>query len=177
MAIAVKISAALICCCLLLCGCASAPHNAKGGVVLGNVPFYPQEDHQCGPASLAQVLNYQGIATTPAEVARDIFSDSARGTLTIDMVLYAQRRGLSALNYQGSIGDIREKINAGYPLVVMVDYGFYVWQANHFMVIVGYNDDGVVANSGRKEHEFIGNDAFLRTWKRTNFWSLLVKKK
>jgi ABC-type bacteriocin/lantibiotic exporter with double-glycine peptidase domain len=59
----------------------------------------------------------------------------------------------------------------------MVDYGFSLWQMNHFMVVVGYNNDGVIVNSGKKEHEFISNDAFLGNWKRTDFWTLLVKKK
>ena len=59
----------------------------------------------------------------------------------------------------------------------MVDYGFSVWQVNHFMVVVGYNNDGVIVNSGKKKHELIENDTFLRTWRKTDFWTLLVKKK
>ncbi len=161
-----------------LSACASAPPAVQhGDVIIGNVPFHPQEDHQCGPASLAGVLNYQGLGISPEEIARDLFSKSAGGTLTIDMALYPQRKGFSALNYSGSLKDLREKIDSGYPLIVMVDYGFSVWQANHFMVVVGYNNDGVIVNSGKKEHERIENNAFLRTWRRTDFWTLLVKKK
>ncbi len=163
---------------VVLGSCASAPTASHhGGVVLENVPFHPQEDHQCGPASLAGVLNYQGLGISPDEIARDLFSKSAGGTLTIDMALYPQRKGFFSLSYSGGISDLREKIDSGYPLVVMVDYGFSVWQKNHFMVIVGYNNDGVIANSGRKKHEFIENDSFLRTWRKTDFWTLLVKKK
>jgi uncharacterized cupredoxin-like copper-binding protein len=58
----------------------------------------------------------------------------------------------------------------------MVDYGFMAWQANHFMVVVGYNRDGVVVNSGKKEHEFIANDKFLGIWRKTGFWSLAIKE-
>ena len=164
--------------CIILCACASAPRAAHTGeVILGNISFYPQEDHQCGPASLAGVLNYQGLGISPAEIAQDLFSKSAGGTLTIDMLLYPQRKGFFALSYSGSLGDLREKIDSGYPLIVMVDYGFSVWQKNHFMVVVGYNGNGVIVNSGKKEHENIENETFLRAWRRTDSWTLLVKKR
>ncbi|MCL5062544.1 MAG: C39 family peptidase, partial [Nitrospiraceae bacterium] len=137
----------------------------------------PQEDYQCGPASLAGVLNYWGITVSPDDVAKDIYSESARGTLNIDMLLYVNKKGLYALQYAGSWDDIEAKINDGYPLIVLVDYGFSVYQANHFMVVVGYNDDGVVVNSGKTEHMFIDKEKFLKAWKRTNYWTLLIKQK
>ncbi len=178
MGIVLKTSAGLLCYCLLLAACASAPPAARQGeTVIGNVPFYPQEADQCGPASLAGVLNYEGLDTTPERIAKDIFSRSARGTLNLDMALYAQRNGFSAQEYSGSMQDLKEKISAGQPLLVMVDYGFLAWQVNHFMVVVGYNSDGVIANSGKKEREFINNDTFLRIWRKAGFWSLAIRKK
>ena len=162
----------------MLCACASAPPAVhEGEVVIRNVPFYPQEAYQCGPASLAGVFNYLDLRTTPERIAEDVFSKSAGGTLTIDMVLYARKMGFSAIDYSGGIRDLREKINAGFPVIVMVDDGFWVWQKNHFMVVVGYNGYGVLVNSGRDEKEFIRNDRFLKIWKKTGFWSLWIKKK
>jgi predicted double-glycine peptidase len=142
-----------------------------------NVPFFPQEDYQCGPASLAAVLNYQGASATSDEVARAIYSRSARGTLNIDMVLYAQSRGLRAAQYKGGLDDLREQIDAGRPLIVLVDYGFSVIRADHFMVVVGYNDEGVIVNSGRQEGAFIAWDDFVRAWEKTGYWTLLVQSK
>jgi predicted double-glycine peptidase len=141
-----------------------------------NVPFYQQESYQCGPASLAGVLNYWGVAVTPDEVARNIFSASARGTLTIDMVLYAQQKGLSAEQYKGSLDNLKQNIDSGYPVVVLVDYGGAFYQLNHFMVIFGYNEHGILANSGKDNGKFIPEDAFLKSWKKTNFWTLLIRK-
>jgi ABC-type bacteriocin/lantibiotic exporter with double-glycine peptidase domain len=173
-----KPPAALLFVCLLLSACASVPGGAHTGeVIIGNVPFYPQEDHQCGPASLAGVLQFRGMQITPEEIAGAIFSKTARGTLTLDMALYAQKKGLFSLEYSGSMSDLREKIDAGNPLIVMVDNGISIWQVNHFMVVLGYNDDGVIVNSGKKEHEFIDNDKFMKGWTRTGFWSLLITNK
>ena len=141
-----------------------------------NLPFYPQESYQCGPASLAGVLNYWGVAVTPDEVARNIFSASARGTLTIDMVLYAQQKGLSAEQYKGSLENLKQNIDSGLPVVVLVDYGGALYQMNHFMVIIGYNEYGILANSGKDNEKFIPEDDFLKSWEKTNFWTLRIRK-
>jgi ABC-type bacteriocin/lantibiotic exporter with double-glycine peptidase domain len=142
--------------------------------IIENVPFYPQKIHQCGPASLAGVLDFWGIRVSPAEVADEIYSPSARGTLNLDMVLYAERKGLKAHQYRGSLEDIKEKIDSGYPLIVLVDYGFWVYHQNHFMIVFGYQDDGVIVHSGGESDMFIPLKDFLKPWKRTRFWTLVV---
>ncbi|MDI6801333.1 MAG: C39 family peptidase [Thermodesulfovibrionales bacterium] len=146
-------------------------------VIINKVPFYPQEAYQCGPASLSGVMNYWGVNVTPEEIAGEVYSKTAKGTLNLDMLIYANTKGLYALQYAGTMDDIKTKINNGYPLIVMVDYGFSIYQVNHFMVVVGYNDNGVIVNSGRTEHEFINREKFLNIWEKTNFWTLLIKKK
>jgi len=146
-------------------------------VIIDRVPFYPQEDYQCGPASLAAVLNYWHVDTTPEEIARSIYSRSAGGTLNVEMVFYPQEKGLDAFQYSGGLDDLREKIDAGYPLIVLVDYGWSLFQVNHFMVVVGYNDGGIIVNSGKEEKKFIPEDSFLKAWERTRFWTLLIRQK
>jgi len=143
---------------------------------IGNLPFHPQESYQCGPASLAGVLNYWGVAVTPDEVARNIFSASAGGTLTIDMVLYAQQKGLSAEQYKGSLANLKQNIDSGLPVVVLVDYGGILYRMNHFMVIIGYNEYGILANSGKDHEKFIPEDDFLKSWEKTHFWTLRIRK-
>lgn len=144
--------------------------------IINHVPFYPQEDYQCGPSSLAAVLKYHGLEISPNEIASEIYSKLARGTLDLDLLFYAQKRGLNAKKYNGSIDDLKDRIKEGYPLIVLVDYGYGPIQANHFMVIVGYNESGVFANSGREEKKFIPARDFLRVWGRTGYWTLLITK-
>jgi hypothetical protein len=162
---------------ILLCSlsCAGGPpiKDFKPRVI-EDIPFYPQEVYQCGPASLAGVLNHWSINVSPEEIASDIYSKSAKGTLTIDMVLYVEKRGLKARQYRGSLEDVKSKIDAGYPLIVLVDEGFLVYQKNHFMVVIGYGAEGILANSGREKHKFIPVKNFFRSWERTRFWTLLI---
>lgn len=163
-----------------LCSCAGV--RDVGGVtgkacILENVPFFPQEDYQCGPASLAGVLNYWGVHVPPQDITRDIYSRSARGTLDMDLVFYAERRGLKAILYKGSREDLKERINSGYPLIVLVDLGFWVYQQNHYMVVIGYHENGVIVNSGREQNKVLSWDGFLGSWERANFWTLLISGK
>ncbi len=150
--------------------------EAKHTHIIENVPFYSQEIYQCGPASLAGVLNYWGVQITPDDIAKEIFSESARGTLTIDMVLYAQMKGLKATQYKGNIDDLKKNIDSNYPVIILVDYGISLYQVNHFMVGLGYNEHGVIVNSGRNKHKFISEKDFTKVWEKTNYWTLLIKK-
>jgi ABC-type bacteriocin/lantibiotic exporter with double-glycine peptidase domain len=163
---------------ILICpfSCAEKPllKESKSSRVIENVPFYPQEMFQCGPASLAEVFNFWGVKVSPEEVAQAIYSPSAKGTLNLDMVLYARKKSLKADQYRGSIEDIKTKIDSGYPLIVLVDYGLWVVQQNHFMVIFGYRDDGFIVHSGKTPNKFLPMGDFFKTWEKTNFWTLLV---
>jgi ABC-type bacteriocin/lantibiotic exporter with double-glycine peptidase domain len=164
---------------ILLLSCAASPRFDDQGDsnILQSVPFYQLKAHQCGPASLASVLNFWGIAVSPADVADEIYSETAGGSLTLDMMWYAERKGLKARQYKGSIDDIKRHVDMGHPLIVMIDYGFWVYERNHFMVVVGYNEDGVIVNSGSGYPELLAFEDFLRVWRRTRFWTLLIKPK
>ncbi|MEW6614946.1 MAG: C39 family peptidase [Thermodesulfobacteriota bacterium] len=143
--------------------------------IIENVPIFPQEKYQCGPASLAGVLSYWGVKVSPEIIATEIYSKSAKGTLNLDMVLYVQKRGLDVVQASSSFKSLKENIDLGYPVIVLVDYGFWVYQQNHFMVIVGYNENGVIANSGRNRYKFIREEDFLKSWEKTDCWTLLIK--
>ena len=164
---------------LILCSSCLTPNRREqvSGRIPENVPFYPQEKYQCGPASLASVLNYQGINVSPEEIASAIYSKTAKGALDIDLISYVLETGLSAEVHKGSMEEIMRSINEGYPLIVLVDYGFWVYQQNHFMVIVGYNDDGVIVNSDNERLKFITSGDFLKAWGRTKLWTLLIRQK
>lgn len=162
---------------LFLPSCAELSYlkESKPPQIINQVPFYPQEDFQCGPASLASVLNFWGIPVTPREIAADIYSPSARGTLNLDMRLYSEKKGLRAVHYKGSVEDIKNKIDLGYPMIVLVDLGLLIYQQNHFMVVVGYDENNFLAHSGKERLKSIPLKKFIKTWEKTNFWALWIR--
>jgi len=143
-------------------------------VLIEKVPFFVQEAYQCGPASLAGVLNFFGVTITPAEIAAEVFSSSARGVLGIDLALYAQKKGLQSDFYRGDTEDLRRQIDSGRPVIVLVDYGFWVYERGHFMVVVGYNDTGFIVNTGASRMKFIANADFASPWRKAGFWTLVI---
>ncbi len=160
----------------LLWGCTGPSLKLSPGTArkVEGVPFFPQEQFQCGPASLAGVLNYYGLRMTPAEIAAEIFSRQARGTLDMDMVFYAQRKGMKAEQYAGSIEDLQGNLDSQQPVIVLIDRGFWVYQNHHFMVAVGYDERSIIVNSGKEEHKVISRDVFLKSWEKTKFWTLRI---
>ncbi len=166
--------------CLLMCfitiSCASVPDISKSrsARIIKDVPFFPQEQFQCGPASLAGVLQYWGLPVLPEEIAEEVFSKSAGGTLTIDMVIYPRGKGFSVNQYRGNLNDIEEHIERGHPLIVLVDYGFWSIKQYHFMIIVGYDEGGLIAHSGKEPQKYIQQKDFLVSWEKTENWTLLI---
>ena len=146
-------------------------------VLIRDVPFFPQLDYQCGPASLAGVLNYYGDTVTPGEIAEAIYRQKIRGTVSLDMVLYARQRGFASKWYEGGTDDIVRAVDSGSPLVVMIDRGFSLARVYHYMVITGYSFEGVIANTGTTPQKLIFWERFMSQWERTHNWTLLVTPK
>lgn len=148
------------------------PPSTSG--LVENVPFYPQEDYQCGPAALAGVLNFHGLGVTPDEVAAAVFRKNISSTVTLDMVLYPRQKGFSSRWYNGSLPDLERAVDEGLPLIVMVDNGWGRVSLNHFLIVIGYGPRGVIAHSGRTRAKLIQWDRFLAGWARARRWTLCI---
>ncbi|MDP2849384.1 MAG: C39 family peptidase [Humidesulfovibrio sp.] len=171
----------LLALCLALCsglwGCARLPAGftpPPGQGQIQNVPFHAQEDHQCGPASLAMVLNHLGDAATPEEISRAIYRESLRGTLSLDLALYPRGRGFATRFFRGAPQDVADAVDAGIPLLVMVDEGFGGIHVLHYMVVTGYDPQGVLVNSGRRQGVRLSWAEFLSAWDGADRWALLL---
>lgn len=165
------------CLAAMLWGCAQLPPGfvpPPGAGRLNDVPFHAQEDHQCGPAALAMVLNRLGDPASPEDISRAIYRESLRGTLSLDLTLYARGRGHTARFLKGSAQDIADAVNAGVPPLVMVNEGLSRIRVLHYMVVTGYDGEGVVANSGRSRGVRMSWASFLSAWEDADRWMLLV---
>lgn len=156
-------------------------HLQEGTLLIPGVPFYQQDDFQCGPAALATVMNYwyarlgSKDPLAPGSIGKEIYSPTAKGVLGVDLELYAKRHGFSTSQYSGSLQDLRKLIDEKTPVLILVDFGIGVLQVNHFLVITGYTPNGVVANTGRAENEPISARRLEPAWKKTGYWTLVVK--
>jgi len=140
------------------------------------VPFFPDDTDQCGPATLASVFSYWGVRTDPGILKKEVYVPRLKGALPLDLLLAAQARGLKAEIYEGSLDNLKSELEAGRPLVALLDLGFVIFPQGHYVVVTGYDDrrQGVYVHSSLEKDVFVPYERFLRSWDKTGRWSLLV---
>ncbi len=140
------------------------------------VSFISQKGHRCGPAALAMVLNYWGKSITQEEIAENLYLPALRGTLTFDLESYPRKFGLWSYSYQGNLADLKEKLNEDVPIIVLLGTGPFFWRVYHYALVVGYWDEEniVVMHSGKEKNCLMRYDIFLKKWKTSDYWALLV---
>jgi ABC-type bacteriocin/lantibiotic exporter with double-glycine peptidase domain len=165
----------------LLTGCTTTapalPHEAMSLQArrIGNVPFHPQPRFQCGPAALASVLNFFDDPVTVEEIAEAIYrDDTVRGTLSLDLVLYARSRGFESTWDSATLPDLLRRVEEGSPMIVMVDQGFSIASRNHFLVVAGYDRNGLLVHDGKSAYKHLPWSRFLGPWERTGNWAMRV---
>ncbi len=151
-------AAMLACGALFLWGCAagSGPAARAGAavapgpaVVIPGVPFLPQEEDTCGPSSLAMLLRFLGKRADTGEIVAETRTAGLRGALITDLAAAARRRGIDARVVDMDLAGLRAQIDAGRPVILLVDLGVWVWSRPHYLLVYGYGPHGYVAHSGR----------------------------
>jgi hypothetical protein len=174
-----------ILCLLLLGGCATRlshdqltrlPDTLPVSVELTEVPFYPQELYQCGPAALATVLNNDSPRTSPDALVPQIYIPERGGSLQIEMKVAARRHGMLAMEAPTSLQGLLAEVAAGRPVLVMQNLGLDIIPRWHYAVVVGYDlqTQNVILRSGTEQRRITPLGLFERTWARSKHWALLV---
>ncbi len=165
----------------LLVGCAATRGAPAGGRAARSVrlvvPFFPDDTDQCGPSVLASVLGFWGKPASPAVLREEIYRAKLKGSLTVDLLLAAQSRGLSAELPEGGLERLKMELDAGRPVIVFVNAGFRFYRIGHYMVVTGYDDERrvVYAHSGLKRDRAISYAKLERQWGMTRNWTLLIR--
>jgi tetratricopeptide (TPR) repeat protein len=170
---------------LLLAGCATPqvaallaqpPANLPPRAELAAVPFYPQEDYQCGPAALATTLAHAGAAITPEALVPQVYLPGRKGSLQAEMLAATRRNGLMAYVIAPRLGDLLEEVAAGHPVIVLQNLSFGFAPTWHYAVIVGYDlpSEEIILRSGTTHRLTTPLAAFERTWARGDHWAMLT---
>lgn len=168
---------------VLLAGCV-APQTAalrKAGttappVQLQEVPFFAQQDYQCGPAALAMMLSWSGRPLTPDLLVPDVFVPGRKGSLVVEMAAAARRHGRLMYPLAPSLDGLLVALEEGYPVLVLQNNGLGIYPVWHFAVVTGADRarETLWLNSGRSRHMSVSFSAFERTWARGGSWAALV---
>ncbi|WP_291831658.1 PA2778 family cysteine peptidase [Marinobacter sp.] len=145
-------------------------------VLLDNVPFYPQEKYQCGPASLATMLNTQGLATDPDILKELVYLPGRQGSLQVEMVAGARSHDMVVYPLATNIDAVLSEVTAGNPVLVMQNLRFNWWPQWHFAVVVGYDSDKevLILNTDTRRHYRMPYKTFHATWDRASRWAMVI---
>lgn len=166
-----------------LAGCAGrlAPLDGNvelpdAAVELTSVPFFPQTDLQCGPAALATVLGAAGVDVSPEALARDVYTPGLGGSLQVELAAAARARGLLPYELVPDPGALLAELAAGRPVLVLQNLRLAAWPAWHYAVLVGVDPvtRQAVLRSGGERRKAMEWRSFLRTWRRADYWALVL---
>jgi len=169
---------------LLLAGCATPPQvldlrrsaaDLPPQAEVAQVPFFPQEDYYCGPASLAIVLAWTGLDVTQGQIAPEVYTPGRVGTLQPDILTAARRHGRLAVQVN-TLHDMLKELAAGNPVLVFQNLGLSWVPQWHYAVATGYilTPGDLVLHSGKEERHEVRFTTFARTWQRAGNWALTV---
>lgn len=168
---------------LLLSGCAFFPSGPLTSdypqlpprVEIPGVPFFAQEEYQCGPASLAMVLQWSGVRVIPSDLIPQVYTPERKGSLQGNIIGAVRRHKRLAYEIYGRDCLVRE-VSAGHPVLVLQNLGIKWIPRWHYAVVVGYDlENGqVILHSGRNAHRRVGFRTFENTWKRAKNWGLVA---
>jgi len=152
------------------------PPEAPASVELSSTPFFPQQDHQCGPAALATVLTAAGHPASPQALSEQLLIPARRGSLQAEMLGATRRAGLMPYVLPADAGAILAELAADRPVVVLQNLGVESWPFWHYAVAIGYDTGRGVAilRSGTDRRLEMRWPRFVGAWERAGRWAFTV---
>jgi tetratricopeptide (TPR) repeat protein len=171
----------------LLAGCVSLPQTEAlrlgGGAglppraELDSVPFFAQEEYQCGPAALAMALNAVGVAVTPDALTEQVYIPARKGSLQVEMLASARRHGLLAYELAPELKDVLAEVAAGNAVIVLQNQGLFSFQPFwHYAVVIGYDLDKnqILLHSGMNARRAMSFGLFEFLWIDAKRWAMVA---
>ena len=145
-------------------------------VELTAVPFFAQDDYQCGPAALATALRWVDVPVTPGELTPQVYLPARRGSLQLEMLATARRHAAIPYVLRPQLDDLLAEVAAGNPVIVLQNLGLSWYPKWHYAVVVGFDvaRDELMLRSGLEQRHVVPFAVFERTWRRGDYWSMVV---
>lgn len=143
---------------------------------LSEVKFFPQDAYQCGPASLAMLMQHEKVTATPEQLKEFLYLPDKQGSLQVEMLATARRYGLLAYVLRPELEDVLIELAAGNPVIVLQNLALSWYPLWHYAVVIGYdlNREELILRSGTNERLVMPFTTFEHTWARSQYWAMLA---
>ncbi|MBS0388403.1 MAG: PA2778 family cysteine peptidase, partial [Proteobacteria bacterium] len=172
----------LACCALLLAvgGCSTQLLRESGAdqpaVARIDAPWFPQREHQCGPAALATLLNSTGVAATPDALAHEVYIPAMRGSVQAEMLAATRRHERIALPLEPALAALLQELEHGHAVLVLQNFGLASMPLWHYAVVVGYDRerDALLLSGPHDRPKRLAARRFIGTWRRAGQWAFIA---
>jgi len=152
------------------------PAQLKPHIELSEVAYFPQDEYQCGPASLAMIFQRAGLNIEPGQLKDSLYIPDKQGSLQVEMLAATRRHGLLAYQLQPSLQDVLSEISSGNPVVVLQNLGLSWYPLWHYAVVIGYDleNEEIILRSGSNQRLVLPMNTFENTWARSQYWAMVA---
>jgi Tetratricopeptide repeat/Peptidase_C39 like family len=153
-----------------------APWPAPRRAELTSVPFFSSDTDQCGPAALATLLTYEGVARRPEDLASEVYLPARHGSLQVELLAATRSAGLVPYLIDPSLSALLGELAAGNPVLVLQRLGLTLRPDWHYAVAVGYDldKDEIVLRSGTARRLVLSIGMLDRAWSDGGRWAFVA---
>jgi hypothetical protein len=154
------------------------PAGVPRAAELADVPFFPQTQFDCGPASLATIMNSAGTSLTVDELVQEVYLPARQGSLQVEMLVAPRRHGLVGWQLPRRYSALLEEVANGRPVLVLQNLGLWPLDQWHYAVVVGfdYERGELYLRSGTTQRLALPFTIFEVTWRRSGYWAMVASR-
>jgi tetratricopeptide (TPR) repeat protein len=151
---------------------ADLPRHAE----IRDVPFFPQDEYNCGPASLAMALNAAGVKITSDALVKQVYLPGRKGSLQVEMLAAARRNGRVAYLVEPDVTAALREVAAGTPVIVLENFGALIFPLWHYSVVVGYDlrRNSIIRHNGNRMRAPGPLRLFEFFWQKEGRWAMVA---
>lgn len=168
--------AAVAACLLAVLAGGCATPLALPPVRLDGVPYFPQDDLQCGPAALASLLHTAQRPTDVGVLRTWMFTPGLAGTLQQDVLGAARRAGTVPIRVAPTLDAVAAQLALGRPVLVLLNLALPRWPRWHYAVVTAIDARAGRIRVGGAQGEadsFRARD-FQRAWGYADGWAIVT---
>lgn len=153
-----------------------APADDPSNFQIQGIKRTKQFTNYCGPACMESVLKHYGSNKTQKDVGNVVYEAATGSTNGADMLLYARNLGFDAYSWNSGIRDVKSKISAGVPVIVL-QQNSTADTSGHFRVLTGYDDNTRRFDVMDPYYDNITQLSYAqceRLWKSMGYWALAI---